>query len=86
MNEKNLSRANAICDNLERYRKTIQKIDDVTLIETKYIEISVKLRNQNGYHNIKINLGDDYIKWSFSREKLRLKSLILELEAELKKL
>jgi hypothetical protein len=86
MNENNLKRATEICAILEKYRYTINKIDNVSKIETKRVDISVRLKNKTESYNVSLELGDEYIKWSFSREKLRLKSLILELEAELKKL
>ncbi|MFY8161974.1 MAG: hypothetical protein ACOVNU_11640 [Candidatus Kapaibacteriota bacterium] len=86
MNEKNLKRATEICSILEKYRYDINKIDNVSKIETKRIDISVRLKNKIESYNVSLELGDDYIKWSLSREKLRLKSRILELEAELKKL
>jgi hypothetical protein len=86
MLEKNLKRATEICTILEKYRETIDEIDNVSSIDTKAIDINVRLKNRNDKYNIKIELGDEYIKWSLSREKMRIQSRILELEAELKKL
>lgn len=86
MLEKNLKRATQICSVLETYRKTIDKIDDVSSIETQHVEIQVKLKGRHDRYGITFSLGDEYIKWSLNREKMRLQSRILELEAELKKL
>jgi hypothetical protein len=46
----------------------------------------VKLKGKADRYGITFSLGDEYIKWSLNREKMRLHSRILELEAELKKL
>jgi hypothetical protein len=86
MKEKNLKRATQICSVLETYRKTIDKIDNVSSIETQHVEIQVKLNGKQSTYTITFSLGDDYIKWSLNREKMRLISRILELEAELRKL
>jgi hypothetical protein len=86
MLEKNLKRATEICTILEKYRETIDEIDNVSSIDTKAIDINVRLKNRNDKYNIKIELGDEYLIWSMNREKMRIQSRILELEAELKKL
>jgi ACT domain-containing protein len=86
MKEKNLKRATQICSVLETYRKTIDKIDNVSSIETEHVEIQVKLKEKHSTYTITFSLGDEYIKWSLNREKMRLISRILELEAELRKL
>jgi hypothetical protein len=86
MLEKNLKRATEICTILEKYRETIDKIDNVSSIETQHVDIVVKLKGKADRYGITFSLGDEYIKWSLSREKMRLHSRILELEAELKKL
>jgi hypothetical protein len=86
MKEKNLKRATQICSVLKTYRETIDKIDNVSSIETQHVEILVKLKGKHDRYGITFSLGDEYIKWSLSREKMRLHSRILELEAELRKL
>ena len=86
MKEKNLKRATQICSALQTYRETITKIDDVSSIETQHVEIQVKLKSRHDRYTITFSLGDEYLRWSLNREKMRIKGRILELEAELSKL
>jgi ACT domain-containing protein len=86
MKEKNLKRATQICSVLETYRKTIDKIDNVSSIETEHVEIQVRLKEKQNTYMITFSLGDEYLRWSLNREKMRIKGRILELEAELSKL
>lgn len=86
MKEKNIERANAVCELLERYRERIRVIYNVVSIETKQIQVDVRVNSVSSRKNVIIELGDEYIKWSLNREKMRLQGRILELEAELSKL
>jgi hypothetical protein len=93
MKEQNIERAVAICKSLEKCRKKINVINSVKRIDSynQDVEIRVFTSDNNNkserQERIEVSgLGKEMMEWLIDREKLRIKGMIIELEAELKNL
>jgi len=92
MQEKNLKRAEEVCNLLESYRIEIRNIKNLIKIGSASIEITTTIVSNDGNARVAnrdislMALGKDILKFILHQKRLYLQSRILELESELRTL
>lgn len=89
MKEKNLSRANEICNILNGFRRKMDAIKNLREIRTAEMKIEFFDKDNSRFSSMDVSisqLGQPTLKFILEREMHRLQGRIIELEAELRTL